>query len=56
MEWKMPFYNLLNMMLTGVIFSICCCILFLDDVLFLYKQINFKDSLLNNTIVGFCIF
>jgi hypothetical protein len=56
MEWKMPFYNLLNMMLTGVIFTVCYCLLFIDDVVKLYNQISFNNSVLNNTIIGFCAF
>lgn len=56
MEWKIPFYHLLNMMLTGVIFSVCCCIIFFDNVEYQYNSIKINDSILNSTIIGFCIF
>jgi hypothetical protein len=33
METKIPFYNLLNMFLTGLIFTGCCIVLFSEQVL-----------------------
>jgi hypothetical protein len=44
METKIPFYNLLNMFLTGLIFTGCCIVLF-DSHVFAFIESNFFKSI-----------
>lgn len=48
MEIKIPFYNILNMFLTGLIFIGCCLLIFSQ-----YFASVFSSSLINNLGTGF---
>ena len=58
METKIPFYNLLNMFLTGLIFTGCCIVLFYEKIVLLTDS-AFFDSIKSmnvglETIITIC--
>lgn len=57
MENKIPFYNIVNMLLTGLIFSGILIILFAHDIVDLYQNLNIKEfSFAFITIITFSFF